>query len=197
MTSKITIQKIFIFIFSVIFCICGGVKSCLKAKPPNRHGVEPIKFLQNEIRLTKDNRVGYIQRLSTEWKISFKLKYVAHNPPSYGTNTLFLKGTFNYPAIQGYAGTSKLDITHRISSGINNRFVSDILTLNKYYSIELEQRYISNGNYKYSIKIDGIEKHSVINNDAQQIYNVEIYASHHTRIPSPADMKDLEITNFL
>ena len=157
-----------------------------------------FSFDFSEIRLTKNNRVGSIRRLSTEWKISFKLKYFANSPPASGTNTLFLGGAFNFPRIKGHAGTSQLDITHRLAGSAEDRFISDdSLTLNKYYLIELEQSYISNGNYKYSIRIDGVEKHSVINSGARQIYDVEIYASHPTAEPTPADMKDLEITNFL
>ena len=51
-------------------------------------------------------------------------------------------------------------------------------------NVELHQRYISNGNYRYFIKINGVEVSSVVNSDARQFYNVTclLYTS-----PSPRD----------
>ena len=88
-----------------------------------------------------------------------------------------------------------------IASSINNDHSDDqnllILNIDQTYKIEIHQRYVSNGDYRYFIKIDGVEVYSVLNTDARQFYNIKVYASGPFRDACPAYIKDLEFTNFL
>ena len=89
----------------------------------------------------------------------------------------------------------------RVVSAINNnayhRFIIDgAITLNQTYYLEIHQRYVSNGNYRYYIVIDGQEKHSVINKSAKQLYNVEISVCMN-ECPGVAFVKNMKLTNFL
>ena len=65
--------------------------------------------------------------------------------------------------------------------------------------IEMHQRYVSNGNYRFFILVNGEEINSVINNNAQQYYNVKIYASSYKYYASACQgsIKYLKLTNFL
>ena len=62
----------------------------------------------------------------------------------------------------------------------------------------ISQRYVSGGHYRYQIKIDDAEVYSVINSQAEQFYNVKVYASdpYHEKA-CPGMIYDLELTNFL
>ena len=71
------------------------------------------------------------------------------------------------------------------------------LTVNQTYKIEIHQRYVSNGDYRYFIILDGQEVYSVVNTDAKQFYNIKVYASGPFRDACPAYVKDLKFTNFL
>ena len=76
------------------------------------------------------------------------------------------------------------------------RSVED-LELNRVYKIEVHQRYISNGTYRYFIKIDGEEIHSAINSKARQYYNVKVYAGDPWHNASQGFISKLHFTNFL
>ena len=62
----------------------------------------------------------------------------------------------------------------------------------------ISQRYVSGGHYRYQIQIDDVEVYSVINSQAEQFYNVKVYASdpYHPK-SCPGMIYDLELTNFL
>ena len=64
------------------------------------------------------------------------------------------------------------------------------------YKIEIHQRYVSRGDYRFFIKVDGIEIHSVINSDARQFYNVKVYAGDPWR-ETNGFISNLKLTNFL
>ena len=68
---------------------------------------------------------------------------------------------------------------------------------NRVYKIEVHQRYISNGNYRYFIKIDGEEIHSAINSNAKQFYNVKVYAANPWYNASKGLISNFQFTNFL
>ena len=49
--------------------------------------------------------------------------------------------------------------------------------------IEIHQKYTSGGKYRYFIKINGEEVFSIINTNAQQFYDIKIYASNPWELP--------------
>ena len=88
-----------------------------------------------------------------------------------------------------------------INSAVNGKgkhnFVSDPIQPNHTYSVEIHQRYIANGKYRYFITIDGKEKYSIVNKQAQQFHNVHVYASSETRDKGDGYISNLSFTNFL
>ena len=70
--------------------------------------------------------------------------------------------------------------------------------LNQFIRFEVTQRYVSGGNYRFSVVVDGDIFFTLINTDARQFYDVKVYASN-PWVPSPKDVyiSNLEITNFL
>ena len=62
----------------------------------------------------------------------------------------------------------------------------------------ISQRYMSGGKYRYQIEIDDVKVYSEINSQAEQFYNVKVYASDpYHKNPCPGTIYDLEVTNFL
>ena len=51
------------------------------------------------------------------------------------------------------------------------------INLNEIYQIEIHQRYLSEVNYHIFVKVNGTEIHSVVNSNAQQFYNINVYVS--------------------
>ena len=74
--------------------------------------------------------------------------------------------------------------------------VTEAIKLNQKYHIEIHQRYISQGNYRFFMKIDRVEVHSIVNNDARQFYDVKVYASDQY-FDAIGFISNLHLTNFL
>ena len=51
------------------------------------------------------------------------------------------------------------------------------INLNEIYQIEIHQRYLSEVNYHIFVKVNSNEIHSVVNSNAQQFYNINVYVS--------------------
>ena len=90
-------------------------------------------------------------------------------------------------------------IASAVNGAVNYRLLTKKgLTVNVGIKIEIHQRYTSGGKYRYFIKINGEEIHSIVNNDAQQFYNVKVYASNPwDPIVCPGYIKNFAITNLL
>ena len=71
------------------------------------------------------------------------------------------------------------------------------ITLNQLYHVEIHQRYISNGDYRYQVIIDGKIEHTAINKQARQYYNVHVYVSDPLKEPFNGYVGNLKFTNFL
>ena len=61
----------------------------------------------------------------------------------------------------------------------------------------IQQRYISGGEYRYSIIFDGDEVYSEVNRSARQFYNVKVYISGPFYPAAFGYISKLELTNFL
>ena len=72
-------------------------------------------------------------------------------------------------------------------------------SVNETTHIEIHQRYLRSGEYRYFIRIDGEEVHSVVNTQAQQFYNVKVIAAQAftSAATCPASIKNVKHTNFL
>ena len=118
-----------------------------------------------ETELVKSNLLATISWMSTEWSVSFEYRItgvvsswgsivhltIGSNIVQMGQRTT---AVFTLPNSQKLIFNTTLnDETNYICRSVEN------LELNRVYKIEVHQRYISNGNYRYFIKIDGKEVH--------------------------------------
>uniref|UniRef100_A0A7M5WQ67 Uncharacterized protein n=2 Tax=Clytia hemisphaerica TaxID=252671 RepID=A0A7M5WQ67_9CNID len=74
------------------------------------------------------------------------------------------------------------------------------LAVNETMDVEIHQRYISNGKYRYFIRINEEEIHSVVNTEAKQFYNVKVFAGqafYAKQAVCPASIKNVKHYNFL
>ena len=69
--------------------------------------------------------------------------------------------------------------------------------VNENQHVGIHQRYVSQGDYRFFVKINGIEIHSVINSGAQQFYNVDVYASDNFHKNAAGYISNFLFTNFL
>ena len=130
------------------------------------------------IRKRADRMLTVFPRLSAEWIVSFTLRMTT------------LATSSNYCSIiqltQGGVFQQHGDRTSAVilypprdwfyfSSSINdnpNHYINNYIRI-----IEIHQRYVNGGEYRYFIKINGEEIASIINTKAQQFYDVKVYAS--------------------
>uniref|UniRef100_A0A7M6DR11 Uncharacterized protein n=1 Tax=Clytia hemisphaerica TaxID=252671 RepID=A0A7M6DR11_9CNID len=197
MESKILLVLLLLMIF------VNDVFAAEKIVPTNRHGVKPVVIIGDEEIENPGRLMAVIPVLSMEWSVSLNVRY-----PSYGGTGY----TIFHMANEGVRDTSygaripiisrpylTLPVTFHISSAVNGHW-------NHYQNfqgaapngtnhIEVHQRYVSNGHYRYFIMIDGVEVYSVLNTDARQFYNVHVYVGWPD--PAPCFISNLEITNFL
>uniref|UniRef100_A0A7M5UU39 Uncharacterized protein n=1 Tax=Clytia hemisphaerica TaxID=252671 RepID=A0A7M5UU39_9CNID len=182
----------------------------------NNHGKEPIILVGNEEQKLKRNTlVAIIPRLSNEWIVSLNVRL--HSPLSevnfqnmwvcnivhftQGGHSLRHQYGDRTPLIGIGKTTSKFHITNAVNNdpifNFNNDGVGNVLTINQTYHLEVHQRYVSNGDYRYFITIDGEELYSVLNTDARQFYDVKVFMSNDWQIVCPVYISNFEITNFL
>ena len=158
-----------------------------------------------ETSVIQNNLLETVPRLSTEWSVSLNLQInsignqftnvfhftIGSNLSKYGDRV---------PAVWFRPRTSRLYISAPINGNADYVFEdhqSGALHLGQSYHLEIHHRYLSNGNYRYLIKLDGVEIHSIINKDARQFYNVKLYAGDPWYPPMHGTISDFQFTNFL
>lgn len=145
-----------------------------------------------------------IPNLSPEWIVSFTLRITSLAPSTIFCNIIQLSKEGpelefgdRTPAVFLFPSRDQFYISSSINSNRDTGFsVTKGIALNVPTHIEIHQRYISGGKYRYFVKINGEEVASIINTNALQFYNVRVYASKGTD-PCPGYIKNLEVTNFL
>ena len=103
------------------------------------------------------------------------------------------------PGVSIKQNSSMVYISHAVNGKANYRVDVEQTEnkLNAHHHIEINQRYVSRGDYRYFIKINGTKIHSVINSDARQFFNVNIYASDDDKASAPGFISNFQFTNFL
>ena len=142
--------------------------------------------------------------MSTEWSITFKVRVnegtqapsdilrFTNNPgSSYG------KHGDRIPLVGLFPNATTIDFSSSVNEQASHNYKHGLILFNQTYHIEIHQRYISNGNYRYYIVIDGDEMHSAINSQARQFHNVHVFASTPDLQEADAFIQNLEFTNFL
>ena len=88
-------------------------------------------------------------------------------------------------------------ITSSVSGNPKHLVDVNLNDVNETNSVKIQQRYVSNGHYLYSIFLNGEEKHSRLNTVASQDYNVKIYIGDGTHRAAKVDVWNIKHTNFL
>ena len=163
-------------------------------------------YLISEEELARGRLLTVIPWMSTEWTVSFtiRLTSLASSDTSCNIIKLTNENSHQYgvriPAVflRGNPTREKISFSSAINGNHNyNTLSTKGLAVNAPIHIEIHQRYVSGGKYRYFIKINGEEIHSIINTDARQFYNVKVYASNELATGCIGYIKNLYITNFL
>ena len=166
-----------------------------------------FSFSCTEIVVTKNNILARIPRFSAEWSISFQFRQTSQYSGWINLIHFAVSGTVDsitdpvvtgerIPAVFINSGGT-LHVSNEVNGYPNYYSTAGYqINLNESYLIEINQRYVSRGDYRYFYKINGKEIHSVINSDAKQFYNVNVYASD-PWYEANGFISNFQFTNFL
>uniref|UniRef100_A0A7M5XA25 Uncharacterized protein n=1 Tax=Clytia hemisphaerica TaxID=252671 RepID=A0A7M5XA25_9CNID len=168
--------------------------------PPNDHGIQPQIYHKEVIRPMKGQIFQTIDVLSPEWSLEFQFRAYDRfdrwgglfdfKGPSIDKNPRVL--LFQTPE----TGQTRMRIISSVSGNSLHAVEFTIGNMNETNSVKIQQRYISNGQYLYSVFLNGKEKHSTLNTMAKQDYNVKMYFSDGLHKPAQIDVWNLKHTNF-
>ena len=156
--------------------------------------------------LVKGRILGLIPRFSAEWSVSFTVRMTSLISSGHCNIILITDGSEfgNYgsrtPAV--YMDRTNNEVLMSYVNSVNgspswHQRYAQIPQINVPTHIELHQRYVSGGNYRFFVKMDGQEVFSILNTDARQFYNVKVYASGPNELTCAGYIKRFSITNFL
>ena len=157
--------------------------------------------------MVKDGLLAIIPWMSPEWIVSLTLRLINQLPGDSVCNIIHFTNGGNFgqlgnriPAVF-LTRDSDIPLIFYVNevNGNNHWFGSKKfpISINVETHIELHQQYISNGNYRYFVKVNGEEILSILNAEAHQYYNVNVYASDPWHVQCQGYIKNLKLTNFL
>uniref|UniRef100_A0A7M5VBT2 Uncharacterized protein n=1 Tax=Clytia hemisphaerica TaxID=252671 RepID=A0A7M5VBT2_9CNID len=195
----------------ILFWILSGFiistiesNKCKKKEPKNHHGVQPFIVIGQEEEEFKENLLrAIIPQMSTEWIVQFKFKLTAaHTHIKVKCNLIHLSQSGagetygdRTPSVYVYKETMEM----RIFTAINGKHKYKGYTV-QYgidYNVEIHQRYKSGGKYTFFIIINGKRIMKTVNTQAEQFYDVKVYASNLWEPACNGTISDFKITNFL
>lgn len=138
--------------------------------------------------------------MSAEWTVTCDIRFT--DIESNNGNIFHFKSGdhvhgFRHPALYSKGNSTNLVVKANVNGDLFHS-TRIHLELNVKAHIEIHQRYVSKGNYRFFIIKDGEEIFSIINDDAQPVYNTHVYASNEWFHSSTVVMlSNLEFTNFL
>ncbi|XP_066924471.1 uncharacterized protein [Clytia hemisphaerica] len=181
---------------------------CIKRTPENNHGRKPAVFVGNEeFEVTNGRLAALIPRLSTEWELSVSLRMRSEiprgDPKVPRCNIIHVEAA--KPGLYGFRtpqiSLEKSDQRMVISSAVNNDHNFKInffeLKINQTIRLWIQQRYMSNGEYKFEVKINGTVIGSAVNKEARQFYDASVWMSGPLYETCPVSISNFKITNFL
>ena len=157
------------------------------------------------IKPQKNGLFTTIDRLSTEWSLSLDFKILTAQTEEY---TSFVHLTIDdnagnhgdrTPLLHLHKASGKiiLNVCSSINDDVNYMFFTgEPLTIGHRYSLEISQRYMSDGKYRFSVLQNGVEIHSKVNEKARQFYGVKFYLSSPWYEASDVKIYNLKHTNF-
>ena len=145
-----------------------------------------------------------VPRLSTEWIVAFTFRLTTD--VNAGTcNIIHLSYRRRYERVPAFflSGDPTFDtlLIHSnyldSSSKISTTTADHTVVPNQPTRIEIHQRYISGGRYRFFVIRDGEEIHSHVNEQVQQFYDVNVFASNDWFPACPGYISNFSLTNFL
>ena len=141
--------------------------------------------------------------MSTEWSVSFHWRTTSFQTSITSIVHFTIDSDYGQygdraPAVYvvRHNEDNQFHIVNAVNGDINLNFNTLPLQPNHKYHVEIQQRYISQGDYHYFVKIDGVEIYSKVNRDARQFYNVKVYASDPWN-EADGYISNFKLTNFL
>ena len=144
-----------------------------------------LSFTEEELK--KGNLLTVIQRMSTEWSLTFSVQFRSGGTiDTVWCNIIHLTHNGDHEShgdqipVLFVRQDSGVVTQHRIVYDINSDRTSILLTesttVGEWDHFEFHQRYVSGGICCFFVKRNGEEIKSIINTDARQWYNVKLYA---------------------
>ena len=177
-------------------------------------GVTYLFFPNIEKTLVQGKLLAVVPRLSAEWTLVYSLNVKSLQTTSMLCSFVHLSILTDDTSGAIYGSRSPFHYLERVTQGLQGKFekmkfgsainsatayitMSEMPEVGEWEHYEFHQRYVSGGNYRFFVKRNGEEVYSAINTDAQQFYNVKVYAGSPTFPACAAEIKNLELTNFL
>ena len=106
------------------------------------------------------------------------------------------KITHGYDTLLVLMRRSDKSLYIRSKAGLTKENMPNV-EVDKTMNLRVSQRYVSNGQYRYSVDVDGINFATKLVTNAQQYYNIDVYAAERHRGACPAFISNFKLTNFL
>lgn len=145
--------------------------------------------------------MGIIPSVAPAWYVAFEIFPEGFtngwsNVIHFTTGKNFGKHGNRIPAVWFHSGSTRLHICSSISGNVNKCFGTKDLQRNKYTKVEIEQRQISESEYRFSISIAGERIHETVNTDARYFSNVRVFQSNPWVPAAKAQIKNLVYRNL-
>ena len=99
------------------------------------------------------------------------------------------------PAIWTRPKESKLHIASAVNGEDNYVYDSDKIPVNKKVHIVVDQSYLNDNKYQYSIYIDGKQVHTTVNNKAEEFENVKVYIANPWHDAANGKIENVKLEN--
>uniref|UniRef100_A0A7M5X9P0 Galectin n=2 Tax=Clytia hemisphaerica TaxID=252671 RepID=A0A7M5X9P0_9CNID len=142
--------------------------------------------------------IGQIERLSTEWSLSFE--FVARQqPPNWYQLLLLTTNNGWHGEIGGrvpsvYYHDGLVWVFTYLGQSPNKEILRFPVQFNQTYTFDVNHRYVIDGQYRYTIYVDGVLQSSHQHEPAFQLYDVGMYGGNLTW-NEPAAMVDVKLSN--
>lgn len=161
-----------------------------------------LYFIEGGFTPVKSRVFSYLPKIERQWYLAFSVKptgthrdwsniihlTAGRNKKSYGDRT---------PAVWFNKGRTALHICTALNRYRNYCWNSRNLPLNKFTKVEIRQTWdVLRNEYRHIISIDGVVKHTTVNNAKQEFKNVVFYASDPWYAAAKVVLKNLVFKNL-
>ena len=175
-------------------------------KPYSPSEIYIFLLFSSEIEVTNGRLAAHIPLLSTKWEISVSLRMRSEipqgDPSRTNCNVIHVEAAepasygFRTPQISLRKSDKRLIISSAISNDHNHQIYYSEMKINQTIWLQIQQRYTSNGKYRFKVNVNGIKIGSVINNNAQQFYGASVWMSGPIYEACPVSISNFKMTNF-